>query len=106
MFLHTRLDFFTAEDNDFTGQVLPYFEGRNELQILAVGENIFTGSIPTFFGQFTDLEVLSLLGNDFTGTIPSELGNLSNLSKYNVIVLELLFQILWPCHISREFLQH
>jgi hypothetical protein len=37
------------------GQVLQYFEGRTDLQVLGVGENDFDGSIPTFFGQFASL---------------------------------------------------
>ena len=50
-----RSGFFTAADTRLTGEILPYFEGRSDLQVLGVGENDFVGSIPTFFGEFTEL---------------------------------------------------
>ena len=54
-FLLVVVDFFTAADTQLTGEILPYFEGRTNLQVLGVGENRFVGSIPTFLGEFTQL---------------------------------------------------
>ena len=84
-YLSTSTGFFTTADTQMTGEILQYFEGRTELQILGVGENSFIGTIPTFFGEFAGLEVLSLLGNSFSGTIPTQLGNLNNLGMSHLV---------------------
>lgn len=84
-YLSISTGFFTTADTQMTGEILQYFEGRTELQILGVGENSFVGTIPTFFGEFASLEVLSLLGNSFSGTIPTQLGNLNNLGRSHLV---------------------
>ena len=55
LFLSISIGFFTAADTQLTGEILPFFEGRTNLQVLGVGENEFVGSIPEFFGDFTSL---------------------------------------------------
>ncbi|KAB8115597.1 hypothetical protein EE612_056200 [Oryza sativa] len=82
--LMSRVSFFRASNNSFSGNFPSFLQGWTELSFLDLSWNKFSGTLPTWIGNFNKLEFLQLKHNMFSGSIPDSITNLGKLSHLDL----------------------
>uniref|UniRef100_I1PIE9 non-specific serine/threonine protein kinase n=1 Tax=Oryza glaberrima TaxID=4538 RepID=I1PIE9_ORYGL len=82
--LMSRVSFFRASNNCFSGNFPSFLQGWTELSFLDLSWNKFSGTLPTWIGNFNKLEFLQLKHNMFSGSIPDSITNLGKLSHLDL----------------------
>ncbi|CAI0403440.1 unnamed protein product [Linum tenue] len=75
---------FSAEKNEFTGPLPPWFGKWTQMESLLLSGNKFEGRIPTEIGNCSSLQHISLSDNLLSGEIPREICNAVSLQEIDL----------------------
>lgn len=77
----TKLEYFHAGSNAFTGEIPNWVTGLTSLQKIFLFSNKLTGVLPSGFGDIISLQSIIMYDNQFTGPIPESYSKLTNLTQ-------------------------
>ncbi|CAA6659149.1 unnamed protein product [Spirodela intermedia] len=78
------LTYFEADNNFFSGEIIPEFSRCSNLTLLNLASNRFTGDVPAELGALKNLQEFIASGNSLTGGVPRPLLQCRSLSKLDL----------------------